>query len=457
MKAMRQNTHITFRVGMEELLDNSTDAGASEIEITFNGDELIVSDNGRGVPDLETMLAIGGHQSTSEDEDDIGRYGVGFNDAASRIGHIVQVDTCNGMARLRSRVDWTKINDSWTVDYSERPASAADGTFTRLTFSGLDRKLVKFPPSLIDDFEYDFSPGLRNGLKITINAERLKPKDPPALLEEMRIDDFFEDRHFRLLAGIKADGSEPNRFGYDVAYKNRLILRRDHRQAFGDYSPSRIYCYLELLGDGEEDWALAKNKQYFSERDALYEFLLPKIEPLLKKADEMGTDLKFRNLENLGSFLLSGAAKRFIREMRKRGKRTESADSDDDSTAKETGRKRRKAQKADAGSPGSVAADRSGGILRVKFDCKDPDRIGFVQEAASYTVIHLNPDFPFDYENPDALASLSISLYANYFVHNEHIPQGNMFIGGHDTAEAFIVQYSQMLRGIVLEREAVAG
>ena len=360
LQGMKRNPFMSFKIGLEELFDNSSDAGATSISVELKDGDLIIWDNGRGLQNPEALFAIGAHESSSANDDTIGRYGVGFKDMALLIANVVSVDSCNGIRRYKISVDWRLVDDRWKTDYSNLPARPGAATFTRLVFSALEPRRVRFPETLLRNLAYDFSPGLRDGLKITINGVDLAPCDPPVLMEELRLDDTFGGRHFRLLAGIKADNAQPDRLGYDVAYKNRLVLRRDTDQAFGDYSSQRFYAYLELLRDGQLDWTLGRNKQSFEEREDLYIHLFPEIEELLKKADQLGRDIEFKHMEDRASIRLSTAVTKTIKEKRKSSERQSPAEDPDDH-ATDPKRKRRRASKTDPKDDGSVTADPNGG------------------------------------------------------------------------------------------------
>ena len=83
------NTHIieaqrerdlSFPQCLSELVDNSLDAGGSEISIRYDKENLRIVDNGCGCDDIERMLRMGEHSSHSTTTS--GRYGVGLKDAS---------------------------------------------------------------------------------------------------------------------------------------------------------------------------------------------------------------------------------------------------------------------------------------------------------------------------------------------------------------------------------------
>ena len=308
---------------------------------------------------------------------------------------------------------------------------------------------MRFPEKLVADLEYDFSPGLRHGLKILVNGIDLQACGHPALLEEFTLEEEFEGRRFRLLAGVKADNTEPDRCGYDVAYKNRLIEKNDCARAFGDYSSARFYAYLELLRDGELDWTLSRNKQSFEERDELYEYLLPRVEHLLVKADQMGRDIEFKHMEDNASSRLSAAVTKAIKEKRKKPEHREPRIDPDDHV--ETERRRRKAKKVDPADVGSVTADPNGGHIQVKLDYEHPENIGWVQEGKTVTIVHLNREFPFDFTDELTLVVTAASLYADYWVHKGHRKNDRqMDLELVDPSVAYIKEFSALLRNVVV-------
>jgi hypothetical protein len=131
------------------------------------------------------------------------------------------------------------------------------------------------------------------GKRILIDGEELNAPPLPKFKKKPRvIEGDFNGRHFRLTFGIRADDS-PHK-GYDVAYMYRVIIPND-TTGFGQYSPLRVYGYLELLNDAV-DWSLTELKGgAFGEREDLYEFLLPQIEDILIEAQNQAASIALDN------------------------------------------------------------------------------------------------------------------------------------------------------------------
>jgi hypothetical protein len=446
IESMRRRS-LTVRGCMAEIFDNSFDAGANDIEVTRDGEELTVRDNGRGVIDMSALFALGAHESEGET---IGRYGVGFKDAAIWLADAVEVDSFNGRQRFGTHVNWPKIekSGSWEINISETFMDSKTPTYTSLVFRGLNSKVIRSMNSnSIDQLAYEFAPGLRAGARIQVLDRKLTPPPHPELTEEVHINDYFEGKHYRLLAGIKANTSEPRRYGYDVAYRHRLMLQHDSRRAFGDYSALRFYGYLELLDDGADRWTLGTHKQEFEEREDLYDHLFEQIEPLLKKADEAAREIQFNvNVFNVET-ILSEAAKRTIREVRQERTGT----TEPGKTPSDTGRKRRKAKQSDPEQVGSVEQDRSGGLIRIQFDEVDERQIGSVQEGRNCCIVHVNKNYKHvDFNNFGQVMILATALYANHWS-NRTLARGSQYpinFEGTDEEQNFILQFSRLLRNV---------
>jgi len=76
IKAIRNDAGMNYVNAISELLDNSLDWTARNVEILLSREELRIIDDGQGCGNLEPMLRLAKH---NPDGKRIGRYGVGFN------------------------------------------------------------------------------------------------------------------------------------------------------------------------------------------------------------------------------------------------------------------------------------------------------------------------------------------------------------------------------------------
>ena len=161
---------IPWRDVLGELIDNAFDAGATMVHITIDGKELSVEDNGRGCGDFAKMLTMGRH--APHETTKLGRYGVGFKDAAWWVGGPTTIRTIH-KGRVRTlRVDWDHLTGWRLPDPGDEPSDGSIGT--RITFG---RTIRRFPDGkafsdLRDQIGYIYSPALKDGRQIGIRRGR---------------------------------------------------------------------------------------------------------------------------------------------------------------------------------------------------------------------------------------------------------------------------------------------
>jgi hypothetical protein len=137
-------------------------------------------------------------------------------------------------------VTWQALDD-WEAEAGEFIPDPGP-SFTRIRLSGINRHRLRNLDEAVKEPAYRYTPGLREGLQISINGRLLEPVPPPQFEDPpMVIEGAWENKCYRLTAGVKVARAEPERCGYDVAYLHRLI--RQH--GFGEYSAQRFCGYLE--------------------------------------------------------------------------------------------------------------------------------------------------------------------------------------------------------------------
>lgn len=374
---------FSLRVLLAELIDNALDKRAMTIRIYRRDDELIVEDNGAGVSDMRALLQWGRH-SKAEGSRTMGRFGIGLKHAAIWLAEGMEVQTRHRNHRYSLSVEWAQIIESgrWRT-LLPAPIADAGESYTHFSFGPLRPSRYKNIGGCEKVLSYEYTPALQRGVVIALDDYTLQPVPLPPLESMVELDQDLHGRHFRLKAGLKVKGTAPDRHGVDVAYLDRIILQGD---CYGlkDYSPQHFYAYLELLDDWDSKWTMSTHKNYFEQRDDLYEYLFPYIEPLLQAADERGDIIELDGIRDKALEALASIKR--IREKRKRGAATGTAQPTND------GKQRENAKKTDPNAPGSVL-DRLHGVLDLRFDCHDPNKIGEVQETKTATIISLNPEF----------------------------------------------------------------
>lgn len=162
------HTHLTL---LQELIDNSLDANATEIIIKTEGNDLIIKDNGNGM-NLDGLCRCLQFYSKNSDKDTIGKFGIGGSTAIVSLSRqnmneeIIYEDiiintihksgnqyTINlNWGKYNSITDFEKdINDQLSVNKAERllPDHYKHGTYIKITNIG-----EKIKEEYDEDFRY---------------------------------------------------------------------------------------------------------------------------------------------------------------------------------------------------------------------------------------------------------------------------------------------------------------
>jgi len=412
--APKINSRLGLKAAMSELVDNAADKGAKNIVIHLDRKTMVIEDDGRGVVDLPGMVTIGRHDAEKA-ESTMGRYGVGFKDSVIWLGRYVEIETRHHGIRRSTVIDWieTERSKDWEFEFSDPIDEPDKPSFTRITVTSFHEHRLRQSRDLGDALARRFAPGILKGISIIHNGETLIPPSLPELTDTIVIDDDLDGLHFRATIGILADPKNESRFAYDVAYHHRLIRQGDDDDAFGDYSKERLYGYVELFDDGDGIWTVSQYKDEFEERPELYALIFDRCQELFAKADSLGHDLQFRDLEDELSTRLSGSFGKLIREKRRR-----KTSGNGTHEPKGTPKKRTRASKSDPSRKGSVKDPNSNSIV-IKFDYVRDDHIGEVQFGQTRTLVHLNPQcYLIAQKDPSVVAAIACALLANELAHD---------------------------------------
>jgi len=200
LQATRDTGYKTTSLALAEFVDNSLQAGATEIAIEVKKAddashplEFLVVDNGIGMDGdtLAIALTFGG-STRFGDRSSLGRYGMGLPNAALSRARRVEVYTWRGKSVLMSRLDIDEmLRDKRRtlppIAAVPRPSFVPDtrhGTVVRL--QQCDRIELRRISTLTQRLERDlgriYRRFLTTGTKLTINAQDVLPVDPMFLL-----------------------------------------------------------------------------------------------------------------------------------------------------------------------------------------------------------------------------------------------------------------------------------
>jgi hypothetical protein len=304
----------SWKLVLGELIDNAFDAGATHVELTFEGSgknsKFIARDNGIGCSDLRTLLCLGQH--TKQGTTKLGRYGIGAKDAFLWIGRAestVQINSTRVGKTRTARADWMELirSGEWEIppeDFQERDALPGEQGTTICIRSSRMREIVhgKRWADLVEDVGFIYAPAIKQGRQITLRPPAQKSVPQPVKgyqspeLEPDKIDTEIEvsGKRARVYAGIVPRGVPNRRAGISYTYGFRVIIPAS-THGCGSYDFTRIAGIVDL-GEG---WVLSKNKDSITaNEEELYAAVFDTIEPLLKRAETVGRQLESAAFEH---------------------------------------------------------------------------------------------------------------------------------------------------------------
>lgn len=377
-------------VAMAELIDNSLDAAATQINITIESDKITILDNGRGISpqDISSIVQMGNHKRYSNLT--IGEYGIGAKEAILGLGGFSKITTIQDGIQCIVNVDWDRIEKSgdWTVEVEENPTSKPNGTLIEITDLLRSYRVATLQSKLA----YTFYPALKNGVKIYINTgeygepEEIKPCEFPKLRNRIvrKVESDDGSLEFQVEAGLVENN--PNN-SFLIHYKHRIIDSTN--QPNDRYVPgSRFLAHVTLL---RGKWDVLKHKNGLKETsksDWLYQQLNEICEDLLKQCHQMAHDIKLEAVNTILNdiFKLDGGLirnKKDIANAVQTIERQSSKNKNDSISAVRGKSKKRK----------------SGGIS-MRIDALGKDReMGDVSYSKSTTIVRLNSDYAYIQEH----------------------------------------------------------
>jgi len=300
-----QNLPGGLKTALAEWIDNSFDAGARHVAITFerHGGKrpaLTIRDDGAGTDRLDKFLRLGDHGRSNTTR--LGRFGVGSKDAALWCGGMdsrLSVASIHGGHRRSVSIAWQRfVRDNGRVEFPDPEPAGLGERGTTITVEPVDRSVPHGEDwdKLVAELGYLYSPAIHEGRQITLTAptrgtrpEPVLPWDPPDLepgYVETNITVAGRTAHVK--CGIVPAGvpHPPTRQGLTYWHGFRVIVPASSRGC-GSYDTSRVCGFVKLLSG----WALSKNKDEIIGADDLYAAVEQVCRPVLEKADKVGRTL----------------------------------------------------------------------------------------------------------------------------------------------------------------------
>jgi len=196
--ATRDSGYKSTASALAELIDNSIEAGATQIQvhierIEMNAEteyEISVQDNGIGMSDEELHLALQfGGSTRFNSRKQLGRYGMGLPNSSLSQCKRVEVVTWrfeSGFIFNYLDIDeiieknWVRLKASTKIQQSPFPVSSNSGTV--VMWKKCDRLSFKYQKSLVKHIHFElgrlFRYAIWKGIEIKIDRQKLVPFDP---------------------------------------------------------------------------------------------------------------------------------------------------------------------------------------------------------------------------------------------------------------------------------------
>lgn len=300
------NQPLMVRTALCEWIDNSLDAGAKMVSVTFGAAKqglpafIAVEDDGVGKADLTSFAVLGCHERSRNTRS--GTFGVGAKDAALYFGgenSVFTVSSVHGGKSRRFEINWgAMVTNDWELEApTEVDAEIAQSTGTKVVVAPVIRRVPDGDAweRLIDDLSYTYTPAIKRGVQIKIQSKR-RGAEPEILtawrlpslqpgIVDVRIE--VGGKRARVYAGIVSEGERNLRAGLTYLHGFRVISMAS-ALGCGGYSVARIAGFVEI----DDSWSRNKNKDGIQNAEALYEEVERTLEDLLRRAEQQGSQLR---------------------------------------------------------------------------------------------------------------------------------------------------------------------
>lgn len=186
INSMRYLTY-TNKTAIADIVDNSFDAGADNVDISLNDKFITITDDGCGMTPEVMSEAIKFGSDTDKDQNCLGKFGMGLSTASVSMARKLEVTSRDLYADKASKavlsIDYINKTNDWkglvdAVDEADEKLLAEKGHGTIVRLSQLDKVEPGLEATLKKHLRLVFRNFLAAGKTITINGEGLTPIDP---------------------------------------------------------------------------------------------------------------------------------------------------------------------------------------------------------------------------------------------------------------------------------------
>jgi hypothetical protein len=330
IRSLHENPDMSWTIVLTELIDNALDAGATEVAMLWHrGKEFRCADNGSGVSPagFEAMYTLGGHtRSVNASTRSIGRYGVGFKEAAAWLWGETRVTSTHDGRKRQLVIDWEQQAALGETHETSAPIHALAGRpgapYTRIdcrrtrrtmpnpdVFDRLVRQLSHtYRPALLGGFAVAFVRGPDPAVPLRATPWPTKDVDAPEVDGALVID----GRTVHVRAFVAREDLEYP--GIHIAALGRVMDRLPTR-----VNSRRLYGWVTL---GPE-WQVGKNKTAITDprRDELMAAVTTYCQAVLDAAERDAESIALTILQlSATSILRNGLAGTLLRPSLRAGK-----------------------------------------------------------------------------------------------------------------------------------------
>ena len=300
----------TNETAIADIIDNSFDADADNVNVFINDEHIVIVDDGYGMSQDIMKEAIKLGSDTSKEQSCLGKFGMGLVTASISMGRKLEVFSKtidDEPSKVVLDLDYIEETNNWVgisepADDKEAKILNSLGHGTIVKISQLDSIKAGIIPSLAKHLRLVFRNFLMAGREITVNSEVLTPIDPlnrDLNDTEILLDDDIEiegENVHVVVAHIDTNKSDettkyndashlkvsPATQGFYIVRNNREIAEA---QLLGistrHPSLNRFRCEISYNGDLDDVFGINFTKNHVEISQALQDKISARVKPLM--------------------------------------------------------------------------------------------------------------------------------------------------------------------------------
>lgn len=250
-----RNSSLNLHLAMQEFIDNSIDANATNIKIVSSGGNLTIEDDGDGFNDFHNAVIVG--KSIKQNEKLIGRHGVGMKAAAIKFSNTTILQSNDRYMVM----PWNSILEGMIEPiFEENKCDPIKGTrITLIDFDSLRSTRAVQPTDLAKTYAMLLH---YKKVAITYNGELLQMPALPKYVDSINEQIEWRGKRSIVRGGTYAtnDPARRNWSGYYAYYNGRLIQGKILDCGRGDLTCSNFVYHIYMNDEGQSKWNLSTHK-----------------------------------------------------------------------------------------------------------------------------------------------------------------------------------------------------